>query len=118
MRGDVIDIRGGLASAHHVARTRQAGCELRGAFVAAPEPPHRVAEAIVPLAPRRRESTECISPGRGIPGFCDEFDALQFRLRVDRGKERSLRVEFAAFARKSARKIEAETVCAKPRPVF
>src|SRR4051794_23318839 len=61
-----------------VGRARETRGELaRLAVIAAPELAHRIAIAVVPLAPSCRESAQAVSAGTHVPRLGDELQVAQ-----------------------------------------
>src|SRR5690606_15292917 len=81
--GDEVD-RGERPAATLVVEVAGAGealGELRQlAFVALPEGPRAVAEAVVPFHPAGREAADLVAAGAAVPGFGDQLELAQHRV--------------------------------------
>src|SRR5262245_42371232 len=113
MRGDEVHAGLGAASlmVEEIGGCADARRELRQhALVAPPITPHRVAVAVVPLAPAGREASNAVAVRPQIPGFGDELDAGEPRRLADRVEEAAAWIEAMRLAAQRGGEIEAEPV--------
>ena len=76
----------------------------------APEVAQRVAVAVVPLHPRRRERPHLVAVHRRVPRLGDQLHVPQHRVLVDRGEERAVHVDVVPGAGQRRGEVEAEPV--------
>src|SRR6202050_4742182 len=87
VRGQKVDASGGLSAvmAKYIARPGDSFGEFPDpAVIAPPEAARRVAVAIVPLRPPRREVAELIAAPADIPRLGDQLDVRERRLGAHR----------------------------------
>jgi len=110
--GDEVDARPRAAGVEQVAAAGPAGRQLGdGARIPAPEGPGGVPEAVVPFRPARGEAAESMPLGGEVPGFGDELDPGQHRVRCELPEEGGVGIE-AAFpiTAQGRREVEAKPV--------
>src|SRR3954453_23299185 len=113
MRGDKVDAGPGLAAApvEQIGRAGESGRQIRHlARIALPVASYRIAEAVVPLGPARREMPDLIAARPDIPGLGDQLDPGQHRVLAAAVEKTAALVETVRLARKDRRQIEAEPV--------
>ena len=120
VRGDEVHRprRRPRAAGEDVGRAGEARRELaREPRVAAPESPRRVAVAVVPFAPGRRERAEAMAARPDVPRLGDELEVAQHRILRDRLQQRrggvEAEVEPVGAAAERGREVEAEAVDAR-----
>ncbi len=90
-----------------------AGTAVTGPGLAvAPEPDlaHRVAEAVVPLGPRRGKRAELVAAGAYVPRLRHQLDPRQHRVLADDGEERPGLLEAGRATSQCRRQVEPEAV--------
>ena len=85
----------------------QFGC-LPG--IAAPEPPHPVAVAVVPFGEGGGKTAQLIAARPDVPGLGDQLDAGQHRILPQRIEKAALRVKAMGLAPQHGGQIEAEAI--------
>ncbi len=113
MGGDKIHRRPRLATAlvEQVRRGRQPRREFGElALIALPERPHRVAEAVIPLRPARREPADLVAARAAIPGLGDQLDLAQYRVLAAGIEEAAALIKAIGLARQNGGEVEAEAI--------
>lgn len=79
-------------------------------FVAFPEGPHGVAEAVVPFRPAGREAADPIAARSAVPGLGDQLGLAQHRVLAAGDQETVAFVEAFRATAEDGRQVEAEAV--------
>ena len=111
--GDEVDrgVRRAPVVGVQVGGARQPGRHLADAAgLQPPEVAHRVAVAVVPLAPRRREAADLVAVHAGVPRLGDQLHVPQHRVLADGGDEVPGQVDAVPGAGQRRREVEAEAV--------
>src|SRR5215211_5725437 len=79
-------------------------------LVAPPEPSHRIAILVVPLAPSSGKPARLIPAGAEVPWFRDELDPGENRILLQGGHELSGHVDAGIIACQNRRNVKAKPV--------
>ncbi len=113
VRGNEVDAAVGTAArvVELLRRAENARSKIgSGAGIPAPEPAHGIAELVVPLQKRMWEGTELVAPRAQIPGFGDQFYAVQDWILSDCSEKGRIGVKAVAFSGKSCGKVKAKPI--------